>query len=583
MIAYNLFDEHEDDTPRDATVAPIVLRPYQTKALAAIHAARDRGLSRVIVVMPTGTGKTTLFSQVVGDLGREGKTSLILAHRSELLTQAADRIRLQNKTLRVGIEGGDLRCLGREHVVVAGVQSIGRAETNRLEFFHPGLLIIDEAHHAPADSYQHVMRRVGSYEGKCFTVGVTATPHRMDNRPLHGAAKAIFEECCFTYTLREAIQDNYLCDLRGYRVASGLDLSGVKTVAGDYNQGQLERAVNVEQRNEAALKHWLEVARERRTIVFCVGCDHSREMTETFREHGVRAEHVDGAMRMDQREGIMKRFRSGETQVLCNVEIATEGFDVPEIACVLMLRPTQSWALYTQMIGRGLRILDGKGDCLVIDVVDNSDRHSIASVPGLLGLPAQMDLQGKSLKAAVEQFELLDDWQRGLLFKRPCTFESLSTKLTEVDLLGELSLPDEISGLSGMAWLKISDGHYTLSCGETSDGRSKRHADISIDTLGAAEISLAVGSSTIVDHYRGESPEEMGEIFGRAEQMVRNAWRDAGSVTNMFASWRSDKPTERQIELLRKFKIEDELIGRITKGQASQLITAKMAGRKTKR
>jgi superfamily II DNA or RNA helicase len=238
------------DAPQVGKPAPIILRPYQEKARNAVLAAKDRGLQRVLAVSPTGTGKTTLFSDLVGEFhSGYGVNSLIIAHREELLQQASARISLQNPGLHVGVESGSSRAPWNCDVVVAGIQSIGRAESTKLDFLKPGFLIVDEAHHAPADSYQNVMRRFGSYEGECFTIGVTATPHRLDNKPLHGHESAIFEEVVFTYTLAEAIADGWLCDLRGFRVASGISLDAIKTTAGDYNQGQLQRAVNIDQRN----------------------------------------------------------------------------------------------------------------------------------------------------------------------------------------------------------------------------------------------------------------------------------------------------------------------------------------------
>jgi ATP-dependent helicase IRC3 len=189
----------------------------------------------------------------------------------------------------------------------------------------------------------------------------------MDNRQLHGTDAAIFQDIAFTYSLREAIQDGWLADLRGYRVATGIDLSRVRVQHGDYNARQLQQAVNTEERNAAAYMHWSEVAKDRRTIVFCTGIEHAKDVADLFRQQDISCESVNGSMPTQQRDAIMRRFSTGRTQVLSNVDIATEGFDLPEVSCVLMLRPTQSWALYTQMIGRGLRVLPNTIDG-VLDV-----------------------------------------------------------------------------------------------------------------------------------------------------------------------------------------------------------------------
>ena len=256
-MGYGLFGEAELEAVLQP--APIVLREYQIKAKAAVLAARDRGLHRVMVVMATGCGKTTVFASLVDEFERSyGGNSLVVAHRMEILEQAASRIASMSPRLPIGVEGGDFTAPYESRVVVAGVQSIGRPDSKRLNWFHPGLLIMDEGHHAPADTWQNVLRRFGAYDGSCFTLAVTATDHRMDNKPLHGHSGAIFEDVVFRFGLRDAVREGWLVDLRGYRVATGTDLSKVKSSMGDYNQAQLARAVNTEARNHTALKHWQE-------------------------------------------------------------------------------------------------------------------------------------------------------------------------------------------------------------------------------------------------------------------------------------------------------------------------------------
>ncbi|MBC8065674.1 MAG: DEAD/DEAH box helicase, partial [Chlorobia bacterium] len=453
--------------------SPVVLRPYQAQALAQLLACRDQGMKRVLVVMPTGTGKTTLFSALIGSHHQEPtQKSLVLAHRRELLDQAYRRIGLQNDHLDVAIEGAGMSLRGDADVVVGSIQSLGRPDSKRLGEFNPGLVIIDEAHHAAASTYQQAMRRFGCYEDQTFTVGVTATPHRMDNRQLHGTDEAIFQDVAFTYSLREAIQEGWLADVRGYRVATGIDLSRVRVQHGDYNARQLQDAVNTEERNEAAYMHWSEVAGDRRTIVFCSGIKHADDVADLFRARGASCESVNGSLPTPQRDAILQRFANGKTQVLTNVDIATEGFDLPDVSCVLMLRPTQSWALYTQMIGRGLRVLpntiDGlvdadarreavrhsdKTDCIVIDIVDNGEKVAIPKEPGqekpslaaIVGLPTEFDLEGHSLDEALKKWDDLLPAGRAVLFRRPTKYDDLGAMLTAVDILAELSMPESVA------------------------------------------------------------------------------------------------------------------------------------------
>lgn len=571
----------------------VILRPYQAQALAHILACKDRGLERVLVVMPTGTGKTTLFSALVGEfLSHYGKRSLVLAHRRELLEQARDRISEQNAELRVGIESAERRLESEFDAVVAGVQSLGRENSSRLTGFEPGCLIVDEAHHAAADSYQHVFRRFGAYEQRCFTVGVTATPHRMDNRPLHGDEEAIFQEVAFTYTLRDAIADGWLADLRGYRVASGVDISRVRVVHGDYSAKALQDAVNTESRNRTAFENWHAKARDRKTIVFCTGVEHAKAVATLFREQGFAAESVDGSMGSEERAAIMRRFSSGKTQILSNVEIATEGFDVPDVGCVLLLRPTKSWALFSQMIGRGLRVLpntiegladasarrdrvraSAKPDCIVIDVVDNAKRVAAPkeetddnpSLAGVVGLPPNLDMEGHSLIEAMGKWESLDPRAQAAIFRRAINFDELDSTLTAVDLIAELTLPDEVVEFSRNAWMKVGDGRYLLACG-SSKYEELRMALIELDALGHYSLSVSSASREAVTRPLGE---DLPRAFQRADKLVKEVWPFTGGFTMSVAAWRKEGISAEQREELRALGVDEPVLAMVeTAGQA---------------
>lgn len=548
----------------------IVLRPYQENCLQAVEGAMDAGIRRGLIVLPTGCGKTAIFSELVR---RRSVPSLILAHRTELLEQAAARLRSMCPGVWVDIEGGDKRAQEGASVVVAGVQSIGKPGTRRLNWFSPELVIVDEAHHAAADSYMAVLRRAGCFsDDGAFALGVTATPHRLDNKPLHGTERSIFEAVLFQYTLREAIEASWLCDLRGYRVRSEVDLGDVKTTAGDYNQGQLAAKVDNPVRNIAAYKHWAEVARDRRTVVFCCTVDHARNVETLFQERGVRCECVHGGMEAEERAAIMGRFRSGATQVLTNVEIVTEGVDVPEIGCVLLLRPTQSWALYTQMVGRGLRPLPGKADCIVIDVVDASAGKSLAACPGLLGLPADLDLEGNSLTEAARKVDSMSDRQRAGLFKRPTTFSGLFDELTEVDLLAELAIPEEAAKASRFGWLKLSDAEYRLSCG-ADDSEKRRQAVLACDTLGRWSLRL-VSDARDEAHDVGD---ELRTAFSMADALIGAAYSGVSVFAARNARWRREAPSEKQIGLLKRLRVGPDTLAELDRGQASGLITKLLA------
>jgi ATP-dependent helicase IRC3 len=577
--------------------ANVVLRPYQAKALAHILACKDRGLDRVLVVMPTGAGKTTLFSALVGEFQRQyGRTSLVLAHRRELLEQARDRIAQQNPLISVGIEGSGDRLIEPYDAVVASVQSLGRENSARLPGFDPGCLIVDEAHHAAADSYQHVFRRFGAYEQGCFTVGVTATPHRMDNRPLQGDDEAVFQEVAFTYTLRDAIADGWLADLRGYRVASGVNLSKVRLVHGDYSAKALQDAVNIESRNRTAFENWEAKAHDRKTIAFCSGVDHAKDVARLFQSSGYKAEAVCGTMSSQERSEVMRRFVTGKTQILTNVEIATEGFDVPDVGCILLLRPTKSWALFSQMIGRGLRVLpntieglsdasarreaiagSGKRDCIVIDVVDNGKRtiapkdedSTDPSLASVVGLPPDLDLEGHSLIEALRKWEQLDPRAQAVLFRRAINFDELGSTITAVDLIAELTLPDEVVEFSRNAWMKVGDGKYLLACG-SSNAEDARMAMLEIDALGSHALTLSSASRSPKSFPCGE---ELPGAFRRADRLVKETWPFAGGLTMSAAGWRKKDVSPEQWAELEAFGVADTALAMLENaGQAWTLL-----------
>lgn len=429
--------------------------------------------------------------------------------------------------------------------------------------------------HNCADSYVATFQNFGVFDdGAPYLLGVTATPHRMDNKPLHGSDVAIYQKVLYQYTLREAIADGYLCDVRGYRVAAtGLDLSGIKKTAGDYNQGQLQEAMDHDEVTECGIDAWAQVASDRQTIVFCTGVEHAENVAKAFQQRGYSAADINGKHDRESRTRIMRAFKQGELQVLTNMQLVTEGVDVPNVGCVLMLRPTQSWALYTQMVGRGLRINEGKSDCIVIDVVGNTASHQLGknppvSVAGVFDLPLGLDLGGELITTAIEAFEELEEYQQADLFKRVIDMRGLQAALTEVDLLAELAQPEEIRNYSGWAWQKLNEGHYILSCGSTKT-EEKCRVEIKQDAIG--NYAIYVSSSTrakVID-----CDDSIKDTLLKAELEAEAIWPNVGYVVSVNAKWRREPPTEKQIELLTKLNVDPLVIQKMNKGQASSQIT----------
>lgn len=548
-----------------------VPRPYQRAATEAIQREWASGNRRTLLVMPTGTGKTFTFADLIK---QTGKKALVLAHRSELLHQSAKAIE-SHVGCRVEIDGGEFKSGPMVDVVVASVQSVGKRNTKRLEGFHPDVVIIDEAHHAPADSYQAVMERFGCYADGALCVGVTATPHRLDNRPLHGDCKAIFQSVAFTYTIREAMKDQFLCDLKGKFVDMHTSLAGIKVTGGDYASGELAKAVNTPERNWAAYQAWKELASDARTIVFCAGVEHAETFAMLLRNQGVRARSVDGSMEREERDRVINQFRYGEIQVLTNCEIATEGFDVPEIECVLLLRPTKSWALYTQMVGRGLRLSYGKESCLVIDCTDNYKDHSLASVPALVGLPPAIDLEGRTVREAVEVFETLDERSQRILLASAASFGDLKTVTGDISLLD--SIESELQSLSGLSWVKVTDDLHVLRLGKSQEGY-RRALRVQANTLGQWKVSTGSGekddwfNESTEDRFAITSFDSLSSAAHEAEMAARKHGWVLKNLADQNAAWRSDPPTEKQLAILKR-KCDPDILRQITKGEASKLIS----------
>ncbi len=342
------------------------LRPYQQQARDRIHAEWDAGHTRTLLVLPTGTGKTIVFASVAADQVRAGDRVLILAHRGELLEQAADK--LQRSTgLVSAVEKAESTCLNSWfRVVVGSVQTLQR--TARLERFprdYFGTIIIDEAHHAITDGY----RRILDYFGDAKVLGVTATPDRGDMRNLG----EVFDSLAYEYKLTDAIKEGYLCKIMAQTIPLQLDISSVTLSGGDYAVADLGTALDPYLEQIAA-----EMAvrcKDRKTVVFLPLIRTSQKFRDLLNAKGFRAAEVNG--QSEDRREVLADFDAGKYNVLCNSMLLTEGWDCPSVDCVVVLRPTKVRSLYSQMVGRGTRLSPGKTDLLLLDFLWMTDKHEL--------------------------------------------------------------------------------------------------------------------------------------------------------------------------------------------------------------
>lgn len=345
------------------------LRPYQEEARRAIEGEWAKGVQRTLLVLPTGTGKTIVFGAVAKDVVEQGGRVLVLAHRGELLQQAADKINASTG-LGCAVEKAEQTCLGSWfRVVVGSVQSLMRQ--SRLDRFprdYFGTIVVDEAHHAVSDSYRAVL---DWFDG-ANVLGVTATPDRGDRRELG----EVFESLAYEYTMPAAIKDGYLCPIEAQTVPLRLDLSGVGVQAGDFKAADVDTALDP-YLHRIADEMLAAGCKERKTVVFLPLIKTSQKFRGILESKGFRAAEVNGESA--DRAEVLADFERGRYDVLCNSMLLTEGWDCPSVDCIVVLRPTKIRSLYCQMVGRGTRLSPetGKDRLLLLDFLWHTERHEL--------------------------------------------------------------------------------------------------------------------------------------------------------------------------------------------------------------
>lgn len=404
------------------TTTTMTLRPYQQEAKEAVKTHWAKGHQRTLLVLPTGTGKTIVFSKLTEDLVREGKRVLILAHRGELLEQAADKME-QATGLKCAVEKAELTSIDSWYrIVVGSVQSMMRPA--RLEQFgmdHFDTIIVDEAHHALADSYQRVLE----YFEDATVLGVTATPDRGDMRNLG----EYFDSLAYEYTLPQAIRDGYLSPIKAQTIPLELDISQVTQSAGDYSVSGLGTALDPYLHQIA--DEMVHYCKGRRTLVFLPLIATSQKFRDILESRGFRAGEVNGES--TDRDQVLQDFHDGKYDVLCNSMLLTEGYDNPAIDCVVVLRPTRVRSLYAQMVGRGTRLSPGKDHLLLLDFLWHTDRLDLVHPAHLISteddIVAKMTEHIEADGGAVDLMEAVDPATTDVLAERE---EALAKQLAEM-------------------------------------------------------------------------------------------------------------------------------------------------------
>ena len=368
----------------------VSLRPYQKEAITSIKTEWQQGHKRTLLVLPTGTGKTICFGELARELADEGKRILILAHREELLDQAAQKIKAISGITCAVEKGKDRAYDSDAPITVGSVQTLmrdSRLDNYKGDYFNN--VIIDEAHHSLAAGYKKIIEHFQTVE----LLGVTATPDRGDKKNL----AEVYDSIAYEYSLPQAVKDGYLVPIKAQMIPLNIDLTSVKVSMGDYTDSSLGNALDPYL--EQIAKEMSERVKDRKIVVFLPLIRTSQKFRDLLNQYGFKAAEVNG--NSPDREQILKDFSDGKYNVLCNSMLLTEGWDCPSVDCIVCLRPTKVRALYAQMVGRGTRLFEGKDHLLLLDFLWMTGKHDLVR-PAHLVAPTK-DIADKMVEKADEE------------------------------------------------------------------------------------------------------------------------------------------------------------------------------------
>jgi ATP-dependent helicase IRC3 len=550
-------------------------RPYQDTCNTNVITAYDQNWRQQIVSMATGTGKTWVFSALYERMkSRLSGQMLVLAHTEELVDQNIAAMREVNPSLRVDKEMAEHKAdPSQADVICASVATLGRLNTSRLAKYDIekwDKVIVDEAHHTPANSYMNILNAFGVLQDdtKKLLLGVTATPQRMDGKALG----AIYKKLTYVYSLRQAIDDGWLVKVRGYKVTTGTSLSNVSIHDGDLNKVELEQAIDSPERNKQVIDAWLEWCEGRKTVVYAGGISHAQNLAVAFMERGIPAAAIWGSD--PDRKAKLEWHRATAGSVLVNAQLLVEGYNDPSISCIVLAAPTASSVKFTQMCGRATRLCPGKTDCIILDVCDISGGHSLCTLPTLMGLPANLDMCGKSLSDTCKLIEDMQEQNPNIDFTKLKTVDGVTQFITEFNLF-EVRFAPEVEGASDFKWSKAIDGGYVMTIPRPSldsTGTKPGRVKIYKDMLDKWHISGIIKSREF--HGLRDSVEE---AFAAADQQIRERSPESVCMVNRKASWNNDPASAAQLKILARLYRGQKFPEDFTKGQASLWIDKRLS------
>ncbi|KAH6895441.1 P-loop containing nucleoside triphosphate hydrolase protein [Thelonectria olida] len=576
------------------TQRPIQLRDYQQECIASVLKSLKQGHKRVGISLATGSGKTVIFTRLIDQVvspSWDADRTLILAHRRELVEQAARHCQLAYPTKTIDIEMGNLHATGTADITIASVRSL--VSKDRLFKFDPSrfkLVLVDEAHHIVAPGYLKVLEHFGLDEKRKDSpslIGVSATFSRFDGVKL-GAA---IDEIVYHKDYVDMISEKWLCDVLFTTVESTANLKQVKSSSfGDFMTGELSKAVNTDEINDIIVRSWMAKARGRKsTLVFCVDIAHVVRLTEKFRQHGFDARYVTGETKGVDRSDSLEAFKRGDFPVLVNCGVFTEGTDIPNIDCIVLARPTRSRNLLVQMIGRGMRLHPDKKDCHVIDLVSSLDT-GIVTTPTLFGLDPNLLIERASVKnmrqIRAEKDRGEETGTSSLSFRTiagpgsvdAVTFTDYSSVL---DLIADTSGEKHIRAISQYSWVQVGQEKFVLAApGGTY---------IRIEKMGESEDHETPSPTYRVVEVRAIPPGLAKVPYAAPKEILTAAtFTDAVHGADSFAAttyphtfihryqrWRSLPPTQGQVDFINKLRGKGDPLTaeELNKGKATDMIT----------
>ncbi|KAI0597955.1 P-loop containing nucleoside triphosphate hydrolase protein [Biscogniauxia sp. FL1348] len=578
-----------------AKLQQVRLRDYQEECIQSVLASIRSGSKRLGISLATGSGKTVIFTQLIDRIAPSSNTAkqtLILAHRRELVEQAARHCSNAYPHKSVEIEMGNLHASGTADITVASIQSITSGD--RIAKFDPirfKLVLVDEAHHIVAPGYLKTLEHFGldtKQPASPSLVGVSATFSRFDGLRLGTA----IDEIVYHKDYVDMIGEKWLSDVIFTTVDSRANISNIKSGAnGDFQQGELSRAVNTEETNEITVRSWLAKAGQRKsTLVFCVDLAHVSGLTQTFRRHGIDARFITGDTPKVERGERLEAFKAGKFPVLVNCGVFTEGTDIPNIDCVILARPTRSRNLLVQMIGRGMRLYPGKTNCHIIDMV-SSLSTGIVTTPTLFGLdPSEIVKEAtvKSLQDLKERKEAEEERFNEVITTSQSTTKTdfnynvtFSEYETVFDLIADTSGEKHIRAISNYSWVQVGPDKYILSGVDGSYIRLEKNdaAEEDEQVYEAWEthplpIELVKSTRTPMSRPRRilTASTFSGAVHG-SDKFASERYPHA--LISKYSKWRDGPPTEGQLMFLNKLRKEDNKLRPtdISKGHAADMIT----------